>query len=504
MDNLAGKLFYGDNLDVLRRDFPSESVDLIYLDPPFNSNATYNVLFRNESGEAPPAQIEAFADTWHWGEDSQRALAQLLSADSLSPKAGILLDALVSALGTNQMSAYLAMMAIRLAELRRVLKPTGSIYLHCDPTASHYLKLLMDAIFGVNNFRNEVVWFYRRWAATASRFQRMHDIILFYSKTADAVFNVQYVPTSETRAPMTRGYNTNTYTSQGQRKRQIIVEDADVFDAAVEAGEIDTTEYDRIVYREHEGTPAFDVFEIPVLNPQAKERLSYPTQKPEALLERIITASSNVGDLVLDPFCGCGTAMAVAEKQGREWVGIDVTHLAIGLVEERLQALGAAPTVIGAPQDLMSARALAHRSRFQFETWAVTRVEGFRANKKQVGDGGIDGRMRFVRREAETGKSKTDYGLAVMQVKSGRATRADVREFKGAMDEANADLGVFVVMDAQQPGSRLEAEAVTAGFVTILGEEYRKIQIWSIEDHFAGMRPNLPYPVGYEHRRMRI
>ena len=163
MDDLAGKLFYGDNLDVLRRDFPSESVDLIYLDPPFNSNATYNVLFRDESGKAPPAQIEAFADTWHWGEDSQRALAQLLSADSLSPRAGILLDALVSALGTNQMSAYLAMMAIRLAELRRVLKPTGSIYLHCDPTASHYLKLFMDAIFGVDNFRNEVVWFYRRW-----------------------------------------------------------------------------------------------------------------------------------------------------------------------------------------------------------------------------------------------------------------------------------------------------------------------------------------------------
>ena len=471
--DLRGTLFYGDNLEVLRRHFPAESVDLIYLDPPFNSNATYNVLFRDESGEAAPAQIEAFADTWHWGEDSQRALEELLGADSPSPAAGNLLDALVTALGTNQMTAYLAMMAIRLAELKRVLKPTGSIYLHCDPTASHYLKLLMDAIFGAENFRNEIVWFYRRWAATASRFQRMHDVILFYAKTPDAVFNVQYVPTSETRAAMARGYNTNTYVSGGERKRQIIVEDA-------------------------------DVFEIPILNPQAKERLNYPTQKPEALLERIVEASSNPGDLVLDPFCGCGTAMAVAEKVGRQWVGIDITHLAIGLVEERLQALGASPTVIGAPQDLMSARELAQRSRFQFETWAVTRVKGFRANKKQVGDGGIDGRMRFVLRGAESTAKKTEYGLAVMQVKSGRAARSDVREFKGAMEAAKADLGVFVVMDAQQPTSRLESEAVTAGFTTILGEEYRKIQVWSIEEYFAGIRPTLPNPVGYENRRMRM
>lgn len=471
--NLRGTLFYGDNLDVLRRHFPPESVDLIYLDPPFNSNATYNVLFRDESGQAAPAQIEAFADTWHWGEDSQRALEELLSANSLSPTAGALLDALVTALGTNQLTAYLAMMAIRLAELRRVLKPTGSIYLHCDPTASHYLRTLMDAVFGVENFRNEIVWFYRRWAATASRFQRMHDTILFYAKTPDAVFNVQHVPTSETRTFMTSGDNTDTDVNQGERRRQIIVEDA-------------------------------DVFEIPILNPQAKERLNYPTQKPEALLERIVRASSNPGDLVLDPFCGCGTAMAVAEKLGRQWVGIDITHLAIGLVEERLRALGASPTVIGAPQDLISARELAQRSRFQFETWAVTRIKGFRANEKQVGDGGIDGRMRFVLRGAESARKKAEYGLAVMQVKSGNVRRADVREFKGAMETAKADLGVFVVMDAQQPGSRLESEAVTAGFTTILGEEYRRIQIWSIEEHFAGVRPKLPNPVGYENRRMRL
>lgn len=471
--DLRGTLFYGDNLDVLRRHFPPESVDLIYLDPPFNSNATYNVLFRDESGQAAPAQIEAFADTWHWGEDSQRALEELLSANSLSPTAGALLDALVTALGTNQLTAYLAMMAIRLVELRRILKPTGSIYLHCDPTVSHYLRTLMDAVFGVENFRNEIVWFYRRWAATASRFQRMHDTILFYAKTPDAVFNAQHVPTSETRTFMTSGDNTDTDVNQGERRRQIIVEDA-------------------------------DVFEIPILNPQAKERLNYPTQKPEALLERIVRASSNPGDLVLDPFCGCGTAMAVAEKLGREWVGIDITHLAIGLVEERLQALGASPAVIGAPQDLISARELAQRSRFQFETWAVTQTKGFRANKKQVGDGGIDGRMRFVQRGAESARKKAEYGLAVMQVKSGNVGRSDVREFKGAMETAKADLGVFVVMDAQQPGSRLESEAVTAGFTTILGEEYRRIQIWSIEEHFAGVRPKLPNPVGYENRRMRL
>lgn len=502
--DLSSTLFYGDNLDVLRRHFPPESVDLIYLDPPFNSNATYNVLFRDESGRAAPAQIEAFTDTWHWGEDSQRALEELLSADSLSPTAGALLDALVTVLGTNQLTAYLAMMAIRLVELWRVLKPTGSIYLHCDPTASHYLKLLMDAIFNARNFRNEIVWFYRRWAATASRFQRMHDVILFYAKTPDAVFNVQHVSTSETHALMARSGNIDTGVSRDERERQIIVEDTDVFEATVERGEVDMSGHVDMVYREPEASSAFDVFEIPLLNPQAKERLNYPTQKPEALLERIIKASSNPGDLVLDPFCGCGTAMAVAEKLGREWVGIDITHLAIGLVEERLQALGASPTVLGAPQDLISARELAQRSRFQFETWAVTRIKGFRANEKQVGDGGIDGRMRFVLRGAESARKKADYGLAVIQVKSGNARRSDVREFKGAMEAAKADLGVFVVMDAQQPGSRLESEAVTAGFTTILGEEYRKIQIWSIEQHFAGIRPKLPNPVGYENRRMRL
>ena len=503
MDDLHGKLFYGDNLEVLRRDFPDESVDLVYLDPPFNSNATYNVLFRDESGRAPQAQIEAFVDTWHWGAESQRALEELLRDDSPSPRAGALLDSLVSALGTNQMTAYLAMMAIRLAELHRVLKPTGSIYLHCDPTASHYLKILMDAVFGAGNFRNEIVWFYRRWAASAKRFQRMHDVILFYGKSDDVVFNQLYVPTSPTRSPMPSGYNTNTYESGGERKRQIIVEDAETFEAAVERGDVDPDDYDHVVYRDHEGTPAFDVFEIPILNPQAKERLSYPTQKPEALLERIILASSSEGDLVLDPFCGCGTAMAVALKNDRRWAGVDITHLAVGLVEERLQALGAAAEVIGAPKDLASARRLAEQP-FQFETWAVTRVTGFRPNKRQTGDGGIDGRMRYVKSEGHGKSERTEYGTVVMQVKAGRAVRGDVRAFKSAMTDAGADLGVFVVMDAASFTAGMEEEAVTAGFAEVLGREYRKLQIWSIEDYFDGRLPDLPMPLGYENRRMRI
>ena len=239
------------------------------------------------------------------------------------------------------MGAYLCFMGVRLIAMRRLLKPTGSIYLHCDPTASHYLKMLMDAIFGRDNFRNEIVWFYRRWAASSGRFQRMHDIILFYSKTRNATFNVIYVPTSETRSKMSRGYNTNTYKdSDGIRRRQIIVEDTVAYEESVKNGTVNPNEYDAVVFRKSKGTPAFDVIEMPIINPQAKERTGYPTQKPLKLYERLIEASSNKGDLILDPFAGCATTCVAAEKLERQWVGIDIWKEASEIVVDRLEQNG--------------------------------------------------------------------------------------------------------------------------------------------------------------------
>ena len=472
---LHGTLFYGDNLNVLREQIPDESVDLIYLDPPFKSNATYNILFRDESGDAPPSQIEAFDDTWHWGPDSEHALAELLGADSAAPQAGELLEALVRALGRNQMTAYLAMMSVRLVELHRVLKTSGSIYLHCDPTAGHSLKMLLDAVFGAQRFQNEIVWRYRRWPAKQPRFQRMHDTIFFYTKGAEKprVFNQPY----EELPPSTR--------KRFGSRRQV----ADFSSGHRRPGQTD---------EESPGAPMSDVWEIGIIAPSARERVGYDTQKPLALLRRIIEASSDAGDLILDPFCGCGTAMVAAEELGRQWCGIDITHLAIGLVEDRLRELNTPARVIGAPEDMISARDVAARSALQFEAWAITRLDGFRPNAKQTGDAGIDGRMRF----ANVGTGRREYGLVVAQVKSGAVNRGYLDAFVTALDRANADLGVFITLETLGPRHGAHAEAARAGSVRIGDRDYEKIQLWSIEDWFAGRRPELPYPVGTEQPRL--
>ena len=474
-DELHGTLFYGDNLTVLREQVPDESVDLIYLDPPFKSDATYNILFRDESGDAPPSQIEAFDDTWHWGADSERALAELLSADSPAPAAGQLLESLVRGQGRNQMAAYLAMMSVRLAELRRVLKPRGSIYLHCDQTAVHYLKLLMDSVFGGGNFLNHVVWNYRRWPSRSRRFQRMHDDLLFYAKDADSprVFHQLYeeLPSSTHKRFGTRPQIADF--SSGHRK----------------PGQTEEESLD---------DPMADVWDISIIAPSARERVGYDTQKPLRLLRRIIEVSSGPEDLVLDPFCGGGTTVVAAEQLGRRWCGIDITHLAIGLVEDRLRELNAAARVIGAPEDMIGARDLAARSALQFEAWAITRLAGFRPNAKQTGDGGIDGRMSFAR----NGDGGREYGRAVAQVKSGAVSRGDLDAFVTALDRDDAQLGVFITLETLGPRHGAHAEAARAGVVRIGDRDYEKIQLWSIEDWFAGRRPELPTPVGTRQPRL--
>ncbi|MDD1451727.1 site-specific DNA-methyltransferase [Sphingomonas sp. H160509] len=391
-------LFYGGNLAVLRKEIADESVDLIYLDPPFNSNANYGILFKEPDGKSSNAQIEAFEDTWHWNETAEDAFDQV--ARSGSTKAFDLLNAMRGFLGDNDMMAYLAMMAVRLLELHRVLKPTGSLYLHCDPTASHYLKLLLDAIFGKRQIANEIVWCYRRYTAASNRFQRLHDTLLFYGKTDQRRFNDIRIPYGETSGKKDSHYRQD---GDGRWFRWQKRKDAEPY---------------RIYLAD--GVRLGDWWDIPIINASSKERLGYPTQKPSALLERIIAASSNEGDVVLDPFCGCGTAVHAAEKLKRQWIGIDVTHLAISLIEKRMKDAfpGVTFTVEGTPKDLASAYDLALRDKYQFQWWAVSMVDALPyGGRKKGADGGIDGLIYFNDHDPASGKMVTHR--AIVSVKGG-------------------------------------------------------------------------------------
>ena len=407
MTDSPNQLYFGDNLDILRQHISDESVDLIYLDPPFNSNATYNVLFRERSGEESAAQITAFDDTWRWNIESEHAYQDVITQQA--GKIGDLLAALRSFLGQNDMMAYLTMMAQRMVELHRVLKPTGSIYLHCDPTASHYLKLLMDAIFGLANFRNEIVW--KRTSAHSDVVQgarhmgRIHDVLLMYSKGTMPKWNTVYIPYEQEYIESVyryededgRRYQTQPlhaakpggdtlYEWKGKlpppgRYWAYSRENMERLDSEgrIAYSRTGTPRY-KIFLDEKEGRPLQDMWaDISPVHVQPKERLGFPTQKPEALLERIISASSNEGDVVLDPFCGCGTAVAAAERLNRRWIGIDITHLAITLIRHRLHdAFGEdlrPYEVVGEPKDLLSAESLALHDRYQFEWWALGLVD---------------------------------------------------------------------------------------------------------------------------------
>ena len=474
VDDLSGTLFFGDNLAVMREQIPDQSIDLIYLDPPFNSNADYNVLFEDEAGRAAPSQILAYEDTWHWGHESERALADLLGDASPCVGAGLLLESLVRALGTNQMTAYLAMMAIRLCEMKRVLKETGSIYLHCDPTASHYLKIMMDAVFGAKQYRNEIIWHYRASALTSAKnvYPRKHDTLLFYSRGDEWTFHrARQDEVSEQMMRRTEWHPRDddvTFEVQSSRARSVWTDIPEVRN-----------------------------------NSRYKEWRGFETQKPLKLLYRIIETSSNPGDVVLDPFCGCGTAVQAAQDLDRRWVGIDITHLAIGLVEGRLREIGVTPRVAGAPQDFASARDLAQRDPFQFESWAVTRLDGFRPNQRQTGDGGIDGEMRFEK-PSGPGRRSSESGRVIAQVKSGRWTLNDLRALIGSMHDAHnpADLGVLIVTDPPGPRSQAPTVAARAGMAKISDVDYPRVQIWPISEYFEGRTPNLPIAIGREYRRL--
>lgn len=453
-------LYYGDNLDVLRENIEDETVDLVYLDPPFNSQATYNVLFRAPNGEQSAAQIEAFEDTWHWNEHAEDAFDQVMHGDNA--EAAEMLRAMRSFLGENDMMAYLTMMAIRLLEMHRKLKKTGSLYLHCDPKASHYLKILLDAVFGARDFRNEIIWCYRKWSTKGGQFSRNHDVILFYSKGAESIFNPQFVPVSAGTMRRWGGKKQQAYFKDGVRKAASTEEEA--------------------------MSPCPDWWDISILNPNSKERLSYPTQKPLALLDRIIRASSNEGDVVLDPFCGCGTAVHAAQKLRRRWIGIDITHLAISLIEKRLNDAfpGIKYEVHGAPKDLDGARDLANRDKYQFQWWAVSLVRAVPfGGKKKGADTGIDGVIYFKPDGKTTEK-------AIVSVKGGANVNVGmIRELGHVVDRDGAKMGVFITL--APPTGPMKKEAIKASFYETEYGKFAKIQILTIEELLAGKKIEMPW-----------
>lgn len=504
---MANHLYYGDNLEVLRAHIKDESVDLIYLDPPFNSNATYNVLFRGASGDASRAQIEAFEDTWHWNDAAEKAYDEVMSG--ANHDVAEMLRAMRSFLKDNDMMAYLTHMAVRLVELHRVLKPTGSIYLHCDPTASHYLKVLMDAVFGKENFGNELIWKRQNAKGLAfTRFARNHDIILRFSKTDNWTWNAQYTPhdpdyvrqfykykddagriyrladltnPNKDRPNLTYEFLGVTRVWRWTRER---MEEAHSNGLVVQMKPGAVPQLKRYL-DEQEGTPVDDVW-ADIRPLQAYERLGYPTEKPVALLERILSASSNPGDVVLDPFCGCGTTVHSAEKLGRQWIGIDITHLSISLIERRLQDAfpGIKFEVHGRPKDVEGARDLARRDKHQFQIWATTKVEAqpFRAGKKGA-DGGVDGLLYF-----RSGAKAVEK--AIVQVKGGGVGVKDIRELNTVVDRERAKIGIYVSLEP--PTGPMVSEAAAAGLYDGPTGKVPKIQILTIEQIFAGKRPNVP------------
>ncbi|QQO39663.1 DNA methyltransferase [Streptomyces phage Werner] len=514
------RLYYGDNLDVLRQNIADESVDLVYLDPPFNSNRAYSVLFKEKSGDDSQAQMEAFDDTWTWSHETEALYLELMQASSTPNKVKDALEAMRRLLGDNDVLAYLVMMAARLIELRRVLKPTGSLYLHCDPTASHYLKIVLDAIFGAENFRNEVVWL--RTGAKGSQMNRLpsnHDVILSYGKSAAATWNEVGVPydldqldaaTSakySQRDPDGRRYQLTSLLHPEQGKRPNLDYEVmgvrrtwrwsrDRMEEAIAQGRVVQTAPGRVPREkryldEQKGRVMGDVWtDISPLNSQASERLGYPTQKPLSLLERIISASSNEGDVVLDPFCGCGTTVDAAQKLGRRWIGIDVTTLAVDLIDARLrhtygEAIRETYEILGIPRDISGAQSLFRRSPFEFERWCVMMLDG-QPNEKQVGDRGIDGVIRFP----VDGKGGSDRVL--VSVKGGATNPGHVRDLVGTVESQRAAMGVFVCMNEPTKGMVEAANHSGAYNHPANGQRYPKVQIISVKDLINGKRPNMP------------
>jgi adenine specific DNA methylase Mod len=520
----VNKLYFGDNLDMLRAHIKDESVDLVYLDPPFNSSATYNVLFKESAGVPSEAQAEAFRDTWGWGESAAIAYDEI---DRAQGDAAVLLRALRSWLGQSAMLAYLCMMTVRLQELKRVLKPEGSIYLHCDATASHYLRLMMDCIFGPNNFRSEIIW--KRATAHSdaiTKFATVSDTILFYSASPDAKFNV-------IREPLSEEYKKKFYKHIDADGRRFQLDNI----AAPEGGGMsainkktgkpngwyvwkgyeppargwryspetmakldaegrlyypeDFTQRIRLkrFLDENKGQVVSNLWtDIAPLNAASKEALGYPTQKPVSLLKRILSASSNKDSVVLDPFCGCGTTIEAAQELNRQWIGIDVTHYAVTLIETRLEKLDSKSQyeVDGRPKDYAGAIDLARRDKYQFQWWAAWLLGAQTYQSKKGGDRGIDGNIYYA-------NGPYGHGRIIISVKGGENLYPSmVRDLSGVVQrEPDANMGILVTLN--EPSRGMSADAAAAGFVEKSAHgRLPRIQIVTVADLLDGRFPKMP------------
>jgi DNA modification methylase len=540
---MQNELYYGDNLDVLRRKIANETVDLCYIDPPFNSKRNYFQIYNNQGGE-DRAQAQAFVDTWNWGDEAVEGLDYILDIERLqgstagsvkwTPQTVALIRGLEQVLGRGSLLAYLVHMTLRIVEIHRVLKPTGSFYLHCDPTASHYLKLVLDAVFcgQGGDYLSEISW--KRSSAHNDAKQgrkqpgAIRDVIFLYSKSRDWIWNWQY--TAYSQDYITKNYR-HIDEPTGRTYR------LDNLTAAKPGGDVSyefmgTYPYKgrywaysrdnmqrfqdegRLYFPKNGGTPAYKRFldEMPgvplqndwsdIQSSQGTEYLGYPTQKPEALLERIIRASSNEGDVVLDAYCGCGTTVAVAQRLGRRWIGIDITYQSISLILKRLQdkypgnwpAIEANILLDGVPRDLESAKALANRkddkTRKEFEKWAILTYSNNQAriNEKKGGDGGIDGIAYFL-------LDKDTNGKAVFQVKSGKTGRGDLAKLNSDRIREKAEFGILLCMDLPTKAMRDEIAAAGKYRHPLLNREDDRLQVVTVAEMFAPLNKRLDLPM---------
>ncbi len=508
-------LYYGDNLDVLRRHVKDQTVDLVYLDPPFNSNANYNVLFE-EHGEKAAAQVQAFTDTWTWDTDARADYEEVVEQGG---RVSDVMRAFYTMLGGSDMMAYLARMSLRLVELHRVLKPTGSLFLHCDPTASHYLKLVLDAVFGPKRFLNEIVWQRTGAHSDARRFGRVTDTILFYSKSDAYTFHPQFMEYDPEYVAERyryddgdgRKYWANTMTAGGagpaRAFRGVEMKPPAGTHWRYSQAEIDRIESEGRIYYSKSGMPyvksylderkgraAQNLWTDIVMSKSGAERLGYPTQKPLALLTRIVEAASNSGDLVLDPFCGCGTTIDAAQALGRRWVGIDITHLAVGLIKHRLvdrygPDIAKTYETVGEPTTVDDARVLAREDPFQFQAWALG-LAGARqpGSDKKGGDKGIDGVLYF-----HDGTDAPSRRI-VFSVKAGHLVPAFVRDLRGVIEREAAEIGVLLSFEEPSPGMR--SEAAEAGFYESPWGNHPRIQLRTVGELLAGKGIDYPHVTG--------
>ncbi|MBI2842216.1 MAG: site-specific DNA-methyltransferase [Armatimonadetes bacterium] len=517
---MRNTLYYGDNLPIMREHIADESIDLVYLDPPFNSARDYNVLFKQARKDENQAQITAFTDTWQW---SKRRYEEFFD-DPRNAKLFDLMESLYRILGQSEMMAYLVMMAPRLLELHRKLKPTGSLYLHCDLVASHYLKLVLDAVFGPLGFRNEITW--KRTFAHGNvgrNYGDIVDILLWYTKSGNYTWNQPYKTLTsqqiEAKYPHVdadgRRWQSVTLRNPGPRPNLHFPFTAsngvtyqphrNGWSCNRERLELYDREYKlhfpakadgalrlKMYTDESPGERLQNIWEdIPPIGAQAAERMGYPTQKPLALLERIINASSNPGDVVLDPFCGCGTAVVAAEKLGRQWIGIDITFIAVDLMINRLASNFDLKRekdydVLGDPKDAYSARKLFEESPKQFEIWAVGLASGIPQPEKS-GDRGIDGKVYFTDLEGK-------LQWAVCQVKGGHLTPSVIRDFGHVIEREKAAMGFFICLNKPTKGMCNEAEEL--GFFTIGRRRIPRLQIRTIKELLEEGR-DFAFPEGY-------